>query len=140
ERTSIVQLSYQEGRERQAAIASALASLTFCALPGLGRLTVRARDGRRHSRHEQIAAPAGIESAVHRTAGCARPLDGEVTLRSGLVELAFRGRRRARPGVVAVAVRLGTPPRARARPQGRREASARGAPAPSGEGGEVAAL
>src|SRR5438874_11572251 len=39
-------------------------------LPGLGRLTVWAGDRRRHRRQEQIAAPAGIGSAVHWTAGC----------------------------------------------------------------------
>jgi len=110
-------------------------------LPGLRRLTVRAGDRRRHRRQEQIAAVAGIRSAVHRTAGRARPLDGEVTRRGCLAELASRRRRGAgRPGRVAVTVWLGTQLRARSRPQGRRETAPRRAAAPSGEGGEVAVL
>src|SRR5436309_14107391 len=64
-------------------------------LPGLRRLTVRAGDRRRHRRQEQIAAVAGIRSAVHRTAGRARPLDAEVTRRGCLAELASRRRRGA---------------------------------------------
>ena len=115
-------------------------SATVC-LPGLGRLAVWAGDRRRHCRLEQIAAPAGIGSVVHRTAGGTHPLDGEVTGRSVVAEPACGGGSRAcRPGLVAAAVGLASPPRARSRSEGRRETAARAAGAPQYKGGEVSAL